>query len=598
MDARILIVDDSKAVVQALTSILSDQGYQVESRSDGKSGWERIMAGAERRALMPDLLLLDLNMPGMDGLTLLRRMRADERFALLPVVILTVQADPSIRLTALEAGANDYLAKPVQTLELLARVKALLGWKLAERSQQRRMEHLVEAGRMLLSTLDLDSVLQRVMQIVIEELGAENASIWLVGSDESLECRAAFGDVAERLLGVRMEPGQSIAGWALQYKQSVLTPDAQADPRFYRKLDELLGFHTRDLVAAPLLVRESGIGVLEAVNKKQEPFSPADLAWMEVLAPLAAAAIANARLFQALRRRTVQLQAHNEELDAFAHTVAHDLKTPVASIVGFAEALEEAHARLSGGELRRYLRVMARNGRKMSHIIDALLLLAGVRKLEVEMKPLDMGSIVAEAMQRLSGMIKERQAEVIVPETWPVALGYGPWVEEVWINYLSNALKYGGRPPRVELGASPPFASPPAGGTEGGRGMERAPTPSPSPNSGRGGQESSPPGLGGTEGGYVRFWVRDNGPGLTPEAQDKLFIPFTRLDRVRAEGYGLGLSIVQRIMEKLGGQVGVESTVGQGSVFSFTLRSAAGKATGVSEEMQQSRGGTISRERK
>ncbi len=110
-----------------------------------------------------------------------------------------------------------------------------------------------------------------------------------------------------------------------------------------------------------------------------------------------------------------------------------------------------------------------------------------------------------------------------------MALGYGPWVEEVWANYLSNAIQYGGRPPRVELGAT-----------------EQAD-------------------------GMVRFWVRDNGPGLTPEEQARLFTPFTRLDQVRAKGHGLGLSIVRRIVEKLGGQVGVESEVGRGSVFTFTL---------------------------
>ena len=73
----------------------------------------------------------------------------------------------------------------------------------------------------------------------------------------------------------------------------------------------------------------------------------------------------------------------------------------------------------------------------------------------------------------------------------------------------------------------------------------------------------------------IRFWVRDNGDGLTPEEQARLFTPFTRLDQVRAKGHGLGLSIVKRIVDKLGGQVRVESEVGQGSVFSFTLPSIA-----------------------
>ncbi len=529
MDLRILLVDDSPILVETLTDILSRQGYQIESCGDGESGWDRLVAGVERRAHLPDLLLLDLNMPGVDGLTLLRRIRADERFALLPVVILTAQDDFDIRLEALEAGANDYLPKPVYTVELLARVKAILDWKLAERLQQRRMEHLIEAGRVILSTLDLDSVLKRVMRIVIVEMGVEGASVWLRESDGGLKCRAASGISTEHLLGVRMKPGRGIAGWAMQHKQSVFVPDVQADPRFYRKVDEQIGFRTRGLIAVPLLVRGVGIGVLEVVNKKRDTFSSADSVWLEALAPLAAAAIANARLFQTLQQRTVQLQARNEELDAFAHTVAHDLKTPLSSIVGFAGMLEENYGEMSEDGLRHHLHVVARNGRKMGRIIDELLLLAGVRKMEVEVEPLDMESIVAEAVQRLAGLIEESQAEVILPDTWPVALGYAPWVEEVWANYLSNGIKYGGQPPRVELGATVQLD------------------------------------------GMARFWIRDNGPGLAPEAQARLFVPFTRLDQVRAKGHGLGLSIVRRIVEKLGGQVGVESEVGRGSVFAFTL---------------------------
>jgi signal transduction histidine kinase len=182
---------------------------------------------------------------------------------------------------------------------------------------------------------------------------------------------------------------------------------------------------------------------------------------------------------------------------------------------------------------------MARNGRKMSNVIDALLLLARVRKMEAHVQPLDMAGIVTEAQQRLATLIGEYQAQVIVPDTWPVALGYGPWVEEVWVNYLSNAIKYGGRPPRVELGADLVAMDP-----------RRAE---------------------GAERESVRFWVRDNGPGLTPEQRARLFTPLVRLDQVEIKGHGLGLAIVRGIVEKMGGQVQVTSQVGQGSVFAFIL---------------------------
>ena len=236
---------------------------------------------------------------------------------------------------------------------------------------------------------------------------------------------------------------------------------------------------------------------------------------------------------EALRQYAAELKARNEELDAFAHTVAHDLKNPLNNVVNSADLLTHGNTTISDEERQECLQTIVWSALKMGNIIDELLLLAGVRRTQVVTEPLDMAGIVAEAQQRMVHLIGDTRAEVIVlgASAWPVARGYGPWVEEVWVNYLSNALKYGGQPPRVELGA--------------------AAQPS----------------------GRVRFWVRDNGQGLTLEDQARLFTPFTRLDQAHAKGHGLGLSIVRRIVEKLGGQVGIESegVPGKGSTFFFTL---------------------------
>lgn len=240
-----------------------------------------------------------------------------------------------------------------------------------------------------------------------------------------------------------------------------------------------------------------------------------------------------AHIEETLRQRTRDLQSRNEELNAYAHTVAHDIKSPLASIIGFGELLERHFTQFTEEKLTYYFGIIARNGRKITNIVDELLLFSSVRELdEVESTPLDMASIVNEAMTRLSHIIVDQPLEIIVPEVWPAALGYAPWVEEMWTNYISNAIKYGGVPPCVELGAS-------AGNNA-----------------------------------HIRFWVRDNGPGLTPEEQVRLFTPYTRLDLVRARGHGLGLSIVRRIAERLNGEVGVESEIGQGSTFFFTLPAA------------------------
>ena len=128
-------------------------------------------------------------------------------------------------------------------------------------------------------------------------------------------------------------------------------------------------------------------------------------------------------------------------------------------------------------------------------------------------------------------MIKDSGARIKSPQNWPHSIGHAPWVEEVWANYLSNAIKYGGTPPVIEVGAD--FD-----------GNNR-----------------------------TKYWIKDNGKGLSSVEQKKLFRKYARLDPEKAEGYGLGLSIVKRITEKLGGTVGIVSSgiPGEGSLFYFTL---------------------------
>jgi signal transduction histidine kinase len=141
---------------------------------------------------------------------------------------------------------------------------------------------------------------------------------------------------------------------------------------------------------------------------------------------------------------------------------------------------------MSPAELTDYLDQLVSNGLKMSRIIDSLLLLAGVRRKEtVNLSPLDMGKIITEVRQRLKPMIETYQPHLSFPTEWPAAVGYAPWVEEVWVNYLSNALKYGGHPPIIELGGAA------------------------------------------FEHGMVRYWIKDNGPALPPSLR-RVVYPFTK----------------------------------------------------------------------
>ncbi len=269
-----------------------------------------------------------------------------------------------------------------------------------------------------------------------------------------------------------------------------------------------------------------------------------------------------AHVEEVLRQYTVELESRNEELNAYAHTVAHDIKSPLAAIIGFGELLEKHYTQFTNDQLIYYFGIIARNGRKITNIVDELLLLSSVREAKgVEIGPLDMAAIVDEAQHRLIHDIAEKKPEIILPEAWPVAVGYAPWVEEIWMNYISNAIKYGGVPPRIELGYTILDSGSPILDSQ----MQAFVSKIQNPNS------------------KIVFWLRDNGPGLTPEEQSRLFTPFTRLEQARAKGHGLGLSIVRRIAERLDGEVGVESTVGQGSTFFFTLPAAPTSASPVAE---------------
>ena len=227
-----------------------------------------------------------------------------------------------------------------------------------------------------------------------------------------------------------------------------------------------------------------------------------------------------------LQRELVQ---KNSELEAFSHTVAHDLKNPLNIIINSAELIEMAYEKGDTSKLNKYLNKIRNTAYKAADIIESLLLLAGTsRHKQLLIQSLDMRFVITKVQERLDLILEDYPGELKMPNQWPFVAGYLPWVEEIWINYISNAFKYGGKPPVVELGMD-------------------------------------------EHEDFIRFWVRDNGPGLSQAEQAQLFVPFTRLHTHRADGHGLGLSIVQNIIAKLGGQAGVESTLGQGSTFYFTL---------------------------
>ncbi len=235
-----------------------------------------------------------------------------------------------------------------------------------------------------------------------------------------------------------------------------------------------------------------------------------------------------------LERLLSELARNNEELETFVYTVSHDLKTPIVTIEGFIGALREDFGDLLSGEGERYLSYMSQAARKMEMLISDLLELSRIGRLTEKKGEFPFGEVVQEALTGLQALIRERGVQVDIQKNLPVVYGERKRLVQVMENLLSNAVKYMGEDnpsPQIHVG------------------IQR-------------------------EGAQALFFVRDNGIGIDQRHFEKIFQIFQRLPSAKehGEGTGVGLTIVKQIVERLGGRIWVESEIGKGSTFFFTLK--------------------------
>lgn len=235
--------------------------------------------------------------------------------------------------------------------------------------------------------------------------------------------------------------------------------------------------------------------------------------------------------------RTGQLAELNAELEAFAHTVAHDLRAPLRAMSGLAQALEEDYRPGStlDATAAEYLRRVAAAARRMDALIVDLLSYARLGREAVALAPLALGQAVSDALLQVGGEVAGRGARIDVAPDMPRVMAHRAVLVQVVANLLSNAVKFvpPGRVPEVRVRAEP------------------------------------------RDGGCVRLWVRDNGIGIPPAHRDRVFSVFERLHGVAEyPGTGIGLAIVRRGAGRMGGSAGVEEAPGGGSAFWVDLREA------------------------
>jgi signal transduction histidine kinase len=332
--------------------------------------------------------------------------------------------------------------------------------------------------------------------------------------------------------GQRFPMDICVSGWAMEHAEQVVMPDIYQDARVPH--DAYRPTFVKSLVMTPVRRADpvAAIGIYWA-DHHQATARECEL--LQNLADTTAVALENATVYEELERRvqqrTQQLQQANLELESFSQTVAHDLRSPLNAIIGFAELLSERGPLLPDDSVQQFSSEIASAGRRMNSLIGVLLEFARDAAVEVVKTPVDVSSLAAEVTLRLrmAGDYPSVTVEIAPDLT---AIADASLLEVALTNLLGNALKYSAKvpAPRVELG------------------MRRDPN------------------------GEQVYYVRDNGAGFEPAQSARLFTPFQRLhDRREFAGNGLGLATVARIVRRHGGRIWAEGHPGQGATFSFTL---------------------------
>lgn len=523
-DETVLIVDDSITFREAMKALLLEAGYRVVVADTGEEGLR------QAARVRPDAIIVDGELPGIDGGAVIRRVRLDAALRRIPCLLLTASGERNAEVKALEAGADAFLRKSDDVAVMLARLKAvmrntglqaapeqdtvsLLGPKkiLAVDDSETYLQALADALRQD----SYDVVLARSGEEAIEMLNVQRADCILLdlmmpGLGGLETCR-----ILKSTPGLRDIPVVMLT--AVEDRETMI---------------EGLGAGADDFIS-----KSSDFAVLQArvvAQLRRKQFEDENRQFREQLLQkeVEAAEARMAKEVAEVRAAMVEeLEVKNKELDAFSYSVAHDLRAPLRSIDGFSQALLEDYGDKLDDTGQQYLRYVRESAQQMSALIDDLLELSRVTRSELVRGALDLSSIAQEVAGRIARRNPGRSVRLVVHDGLE-AQGDPRLLTVVFENLIGNAWKFTGKSenPTIEIGRLDDGGEHPA------------------------------------------FYVRDNGAGFDMAYAAKLFGVFQRLHSTdEFEGTGIGLATVQRIIHRHGGRVWAEGEIGKGATFFFTL---------------------------
>jgi DNA-binding response OmpR family regulator len=526
----ILVIDDSLTFREALKATLQHAGYGVLLAASGEDG---LKVAAEQG---PTALVVDGELPGIDGATVIRRIRLDGALRKLPCLLLTASEERNAEVQALDAGADAFVRKGEDTAIVLAKLSAMLR-SAGSRNLEQAPASLL--GRRHVLAVD-DS--ETYLQALAADLRHEGYVVSLARSGEEALDLLAREPVDCVLLDMIM-PGIGGREACRRVKSVPVLRDIPIVILTGLE-DSVAMIEGLSAGADDYIAKSSDFGLLRArlqaqIRRKQ--FEDENRLIREELMrkELEASEARTAQAIAEARADLVEeLELKNEELESFSYSVAHDLRSPLRAIDGFSLALLEDYADKLDEAGRQYLGYVRESAQQMAQLIDDLLTLSRVTRSEFLREPIDLADIGRRVARRLNVLMPERKVELVVPSEL-LAQGDERLMTVVFENLLGNAWKFTGKTaaPRVEIGMLP--GDPPS------------------------------------------FFVRDNGAGFDMAYASKLFGVFQRLHAASEfEGTGIGLATVQRVIRRHGGRIWAEGKVGQGACFSFTLEGAGNRLAG------------------
>jgi PAS domain S-box-containing protein len=531
--SRVLIVDDSLYDLRLLSQILMRQGYRVLQASDGK------MALQIAEQAIPDLILLDIQMPEMDGYETCQQLKTSAALKNVPVIFVSGFSKTLDKVKAFQLGGVDYITKPFQEDELVARVYTHLRLTeltehLETRVEQRTLE-LAAANRQLQQEIverkRTEEKLREQEMVLSDILEVTLSGYWDLNVPANTEY---LSPAFKKMFGYEdHELPNSPETW-----QKLIFPEDL--PVALSSLDRHIKSHGQTPFCNELRYRHkngSTVWVICAgrVIEWAEDGSPIRVVGCHVDITERMQVEEELRKYQErledlVSERTVALSVTNRELEAFSYSVSHDLRTPLRSMDGYSQMLLEDYGDRLDEEGKNYLRQIRGASQRMGELINDLMQLSRINQAEIHRELVDLSELVRSVAATLQQNQPERKVEFSIQSS---VTGWGDkhLLVIVLENLLSNALKFTTHQSlgRIEFGTT-------------------------------------------RQGKKNIYFVRDNGVGFDMKSAEKLFSPFQRLHSDKDfPGTGVGLSTVRRIIQRHGGQIWAEAEVEKGATFYFTL---------------------------